>query len=70
MVELGADLRFVEEHLDDPRIVGELGAQPLDHDLLLEPGRRSRGAASARPAPARVLAREIDLGHAADGEPA
>ena len=56
MVELRADLRLVEEHLDDARIVGELLAEALDHDLLLEA--RHRG-----------LPREIDLGHAADGEP-
>ena len=57
VVEQRADPRLVEEHLDDPRIVGELGAQPLDHDLLLEAGHRG-------------LAREVDLGHAADREPA
>ena len=57
VVELRADLRLVEEHLDDPRIVGELGAQALDDDFLLEAGHRG-------------LAREINLGHAADREPA
>jgi hypothetical protein len=55
MVEQRADAGLVEEHLHDPRIVGELGAEPLDDDLLLEAGHRG-------------LPREIDLGHAADRE--
>jgi len=57
VVELRADLRLVEEHLDDPRIIGELRAQLLDHDFLLEAGHRR-------------LARQIDLRHTADREPA
>src|SRR5262249_1352825 len=57
VVEQRADARLVEEHLDDPRIVGELGAQPLDHDFLLEAGHRG-------------LPRQVDPGHAAGRQPA
>src|SRR6185312_9291186 len=57
MIELRADLRLVEEHLDDPRVVGELRPQLLDHDFFFEAGHCR-------------LAREIDLRHATDREPA
>jgi len=57
VVEQGADPRLVEEHVDDPDVGREVRLEPLDHDLLVEPGHRG-------------LAREIDLGHAAGREPA
>src|SRR5690606_32213096 len=45
------DLRLVDEHLDEARIVGELRADPLDDQVLLEAGDPER-------------AREVQLGHA------
>ena len=55
MVELRGEARLVEEHLHELLVVGEVVVQALDDDVLLEAGR----AADAR---------EVDLGHAAEGE--
>ena len=52
VVELRREARLVEEHLHDARVLGVSRLKDLDDDLLLE-------------AAHRLLARDVELGHAA-----
>ena len=56
MLELRGEPGFVEEHADERRVLGALGANPLEHHVALE-------------AFEAVRAREEDLGHPTTCEP-
>ena len=55
MLQLDGDLRLVDQHLDELLILGEVRVDHLERHVLLE-ARNSAGL------------REMDLGHAADGD--